>query len=186
MDKVEAMIKEEGCTGKRVTKELIESRIEEVDYQTVIIAGQKMMFCGIRMQGGFVALGKSVCVDPDNWRDNIGREVSYSDAFSQLWAFEAYHMMYHEVPVAEHDLQGFTAVLDNNVMKHVCLIANVDIHQNPVNGVYLAKLVNSDGVPRMVPVQGEPNPTDYLVVLDTNLDDCYVCPADVWHKKSCT
>lgn len=94
-DKIETMMKDLECTGKRVTKELIESRIESVDYQTVIIAGQKMMFCGIRMLGGFVAVGKpAVCIDPSNWRDEIGREISYDNAFAELWRLEAYHMTY--------------------------------------------------------------------------------------------
>lgn len=46
-EKIEQMAQELECTGKRVTKALIDSRIVEVDYQTVIIAGQKLMFCGI-------------------------------------------------------------------------------------------------------------------------------------------
>lgn len=94
-DKVVEMMKDLGCTGKRVTKELIESRIEDVDYQVVAIAGQKMMFCGIKMLGGFVAVGKpAVCIDPANWRDEIGQKISYDNSFGELWKLEAYHMMY--------------------------------------------------------------------------------------------
>ncbi|GAA4652075.1 hypothetical protein GCM10023116_43590 [Kistimonas scapharcae] len=92
--KVEEMMREKGCTGKRVTKELIESRIVEVDYQTVVIAGQKMMYCGIRMDNGFVAVGKpATCIDPANWRDEIGQKVSYDNSFEELWKLEAYRMM---------------------------------------------------------------------------------------------
>lgn len=94
-DKVAEMMDKLGCTGKRVTKELIESRIQEVDYQTVVIAGQKMMFCGIKMLGGFVAVGKpAVCIDPANWRDEIGQKISYDNSFEELWKLEAYHMTY--------------------------------------------------------------------------------------------
>lgn len=96
-DKVEQLMKDLGCTGKRVTKELIESRIDCVDYQTVVLAGQKMMFCGIKMLGGFVAVGKpAVCIDPANWRDEIGKQISYDNSFSELWKLEAYHMTYEE------------------------------------------------------------------------------------------
>lgn len=94
-DKITQMMKDLGCNGKRVTKELIESRIEEVDYQTVVIAGQKMMFCGIKLAGGFVQVGKpAVCIDPSNWRDEIGKQISYDNAFEDLWKLEAYHMTY--------------------------------------------------------------------------------------------
>ena len=83
-----------GCTGTRVTTELIESRIVEVDYQTVEIAGQKMMFCGIRMDNGFVEVGEAaICIDPSNWRDEIGREISYDKTFAKLWRLEAYRLM---------------------------------------------------------------------------------------------
>lgn len=93
-DKIEQMLEEENCTGKRVTKEGIEARIVEVDYETITVAGQKMMFCGIKMDNGFVSVGKpATCVDPANWRDSIGKEISYDNSFEELWKLEAYRMM---------------------------------------------------------------------------------------------
>ena len=94
IEEIEEMMKEEGCTGKKVTKELIESRIIEVDYKTIIIAGQKLMYCGIRMDTGFVAVGNpATCIDPANWRDSIGQQISYDNAFETLWKLEAYRML---------------------------------------------------------------------------------------------
>jgi len=94
-DKVETMMEELKCVAPKVTKELIQTRIKEVDYQTITIAGKKMMFCGIQMKGGFVVVGKpAVCISPKNWRDEIGKEISYSNSFDELWQLEAYHMMY--------------------------------------------------------------------------------------------
>ena len=93
-DKVAEMMEEQGCTGRRVTKELIESRVVDVDYQVIHIAGQKMMYCGIRMDNGFVAVGKpATCIDPANWRDEIGQKISYDNSFEELWKLEAYRMM---------------------------------------------------------------------------------------------
>lgn len=94
-DKVETMMKDLKCTGDRITKEQIEANIEQVQYSVIELAGQKMMFCGIRMKGGFVAVGKpAVCIDPANWRDAIGEEISYTNSFSLLWQLEAYHKMH--------------------------------------------------------------------------------------------
>ena len=91
---IERMMDDLECVGRRVTKELIESRIVEVDYQTVTIAGQKLMYCGIRMDNGFVAVGKpATCIDPANWRDEIGHKISYDNTFDDLWRLEAYRMM---------------------------------------------------------------------------------------------
>ena len=91
---VEKMCEDLKCTGKRVTKELIESRIVEVDYQTVVIAGQKLMYCGIKMDNGFVSVGKpATCIDPANWRDEIGKKISYDNSFDDLLRLEAYRML---------------------------------------------------------------------------------------------
>lgn len=82
------------CTGDRVTKELIDSRIKEVDYQTVVIAGQKLMFCGIKMDNGFVVVGNpATCIDPSNWRDEIGQKISYDNTYGEIWKLEAYRKM---------------------------------------------------------------------------------------------
>lgn len=91
---VETMMKNQGCDGDRITSEGIKGRISEVDYQTVTLAGQKMMFCGIRMDNGFVVIGKpATCIDPANWRDEIGQKISYDNAFSEIWKLEAYRKM---------------------------------------------------------------------------------------------
>lgn len=93
-DTITKMMEDEGCTGKRITKEAIEARIQEVDYQIVHLAGQKMMYCGIRMDNGFVVVGRpATCMDPDNWRDSIGQKISYDNSFEEIWKLEAYRVM---------------------------------------------------------------------------------------------
>ena len=93
-DKIAEMMDDLDCTGERITKELIESRIAEVGYETVDICGQKLMYCGIRMDNGFTVVGKpATCIDPLNWRDEIGREVSYDNTFSEIWRLEAYRKL---------------------------------------------------------------------------------------------
>lgn len=94
VEQLEQLIKDQKCDAPRVSLDLIKSRIKEVDYQTVTIAGQKMMFCGIKMDNGFVVVGNpSVCVDPDNWRDEIGKKVSYHNSFGKIWSLEGYRML---------------------------------------------------------------------------------------------
>lgn len=97
-DEIAKMMDEQGCTGKRITKESIQSRIAQVDYKTVIIAGQKLMFCGIKMDNGFVVVGKpATCIDPANWRDDIGQKISYDNAFEETWKLEAYRKLSAEM-----------------------------------------------------------------------------------------
>jgi hypothetical protein len=95
---VEKMMEEQGCTGDRITTAGIEARIVEVDYQTVVIAGQKLMFCGIRMDNGFTVVGKpATCIDPANWRDEIGQKISYDNSFADIWRLEAYRKLSAEM-----------------------------------------------------------------------------------------
>jgi hypothetical protein len=98
-EEVTKMMEELGCTGPHIKASGIQERIEEIDYQTVMLAGTKFMFCGIKMKGNgsdkpFVEVGKpAVCMDPENWRDEIGRKISFDNTFSGLWKLEAYRQV---------------------------------------------------------------------------------------------
>lgn len=93
-DVVEQMMEERGCIGDRITVAGITDRIVEVDYQVLVLAGQQLMFCGIKMDNGFVVVGKpATCIDPVNWRDEIGQKISYDNAFSEIWRLEAYRKL---------------------------------------------------------------------------------------------
>lgn len=93
-EEVSKMMEELGCTGEHITASGIQDRIEAIEYQTIELCGNKFMYCGIKMAGGFVVTGEpSACIDPANWRDEIGRQVSFDNAFSEIWRLEAYRKM---------------------------------------------------------------------------------------------
>ena len=97
-EEVSKMMVDLKCTGDKITAEGIKSRIVEVDYKTIELAGQKLMFCGIKMDNGFVVVGKpATCIDPSNWRDEIGQKVSYDNSFEEIWRFEAYRRLSEKV-----------------------------------------------------------------------------------------
>ena len=91
---VEKMMKDQGCIGYRITSDLIKSRITETEYSTIVVCGQKLMFCGIKMDNGFVVVGKpATCIDPANWRDEIAQKISFDNSFSEIWKLEAYRKL---------------------------------------------------------------------------------------------
>ncbi|AYA64286.1 Gp49 family protein [Alteromonas sp. RKMC-009] len=93
-EQIEAMMLDMGCKGEYISSRGIISRIESVDYETIVLAGQQMMFCGIRLRGGFVAVSKpSLALDPENFREEIGKKVSFEDAFQSIYELEAYRML---------------------------------------------------------------------------------------------
>ena len=97
-EEVAKLMEELGCTGPHITAAGIQERIESIDFQTIELAGHKFMYCGIKMVGGFVVTGKpSVCMDLSNWRDEIGRKVSFDNAFSEIWRLEAYRKMSQDI-----------------------------------------------------------------------------------------
>ncbi len=97
--RISHLMEELGCTGKRIKPKAIVDRIVEVEFKKVTICGTLFMFCGIAMKGNdqdkpFVVVGApSVCIDPDNFRDEIGREVSFNNSFQDIYKLEAYRVV---------------------------------------------------------------------------------------------
>lgn len=93
-EKIEHMMKDLNCTGEHISASGIRERIEEIDFKTMELAGNKFMYCGIKMKGGFLVTGKpAACIDPANWRDEIAKQVSFDNTFSEIWRLEAYRKM---------------------------------------------------------------------------------------------
>lgn len=76
----------EARPAARVTKESIEARIKSQEYH---IHG-KVTIALLTMVNGYVVVGFSACVSPENFDAEIGRRLAYDDAFRQLWALEGY------------------------------------------------------------------------------------------------
>jgi hypothetical protein len=73
---------------EKVTKEGIESKIAAVDYH--VLPNSTVTLCNIVMKNGFSVRGESACVDPKNFNMEIGRNISYRNAFASLWQLEGY------------------------------------------------------------------------------------------------
>lgn len=77
-----------------VTDDLIVSRIQDVKFETIEVFGKRFMYCFIKMDNGFIQVGKpSVCVDDANFNQDDGQEISFENAKEELWKLEAYRMM---------------------------------------------------------------------------------------------
>ena len=81
--------------NKKLTPELIESKIVSVHYETVEKDSlYKFMYCYMVMDNGFVAIGDpATCIDPSKWSDEIGKDVSYSNTYQSLWQLETYRLL---------------------------------------------------------------------------------------------
>ena len=88
---IEEMMKDLGCDAKYISSASIRSKIESVEFAKVVLCDHMFMYCGIKMKNGFVVTGKpATCISPENWRDEIGRKISFENAFQEIYRLEAY------------------------------------------------------------------------------------------------
>lgn len=96
-ERVEKMCEELKCDAPRVTKAEIDKLEESLDLKTYKLKGTSHTVTLAELPGGFVVgKGFAMCVDPDNYRESIGEEVSTRnaliDARSKLWELEGYRL----------------------------------------------------------------------------------------------
>lgn len=96
-ERVEKMCEELKCNAPRVTKAQIDALEDTLVLRTYKLKGSSHTVTLAELPGGFVVgKGFAMCVDPDNYRQSIGEEVSTRnaliDARSKLWELEGYRL----------------------------------------------------------------------------------------------
>lgn len=86
-DTIEEMIKAAGATAPRVTPDKLREVIASVAWIRPL---GTLMLCIITLRNGFNVVGESACVDPANFREEIGRRISYENALRKIWPLEGY------------------------------------------------------------------------------------------------
>ncbi len=71
-----------------VTIRSIDDRVDTVIYHR--LRGTSVTVCEIRMVNGFVVIGHSACVKPEDFDAKLGEEIAYENAFQKLWELEGY------------------------------------------------------------------------------------------------
>lgn len=73
---------------KKVTLEYLESQIVEKTFE--MEPNGKTMICRLKMKNGTVFYGFSHCVDPSEFKKDLGEQYSYKQALDQAWDREGY------------------------------------------------------------------------------------------------
>lgn len=73
----------------RVQESEINKMIEEAQQAKQIFWGKEMVI-SFKLLCGFTITGKSACIDPANFNEEIGIALCKKDAISQLWQLEGY------------------------------------------------------------------------------------------------
>ena len=84
-------------TPNKLTPETIQELIDQTNYLTHMT----LTICVLTLKNGTMVTGESNVIDPTNYNAEIGREMSYKDAFSKIWQLEGYAMKRDLAKVAE-------------------------------------------------------------------------------------
>lgn len=85
---LEQRIKDARCNAPRLSPADIERVIVDVSYTTM--PSGKAMVCEITLVNGFTVRGDSAVVRKENFREDIGKEISYKRAYDKIWELEGY------------------------------------------------------------------------------------------------
>lgn len=75
---------------KTVTGLQIHNILNESEFRTFHRIFDKQCVLVAKLPNGFTIVGESACVDPDNYDENIGRDIALKDIEKQLWMLEGY------------------------------------------------------------------------------------------------
>ena len=71
-----------------LTKEDILKKIKKTVY-TVLEDG-KTTIANVYLENGYTVRGESACVDPNNFRKELGESIAYDNAIDKVWELEGY------------------------------------------------------------------------------------------------
>lgn len=81
--------------AEKVTPDFLQSLIKDEFYTRV--PETTVTICALTLHSGFTVVGKSACVNPVDFNDELGRKYAFEDAFNQLWELEGYARLSKEV-----------------------------------------------------------------------------------------
>ena len=87
-NKLEQEIQEKGLNAPRLSPELIDKTIKEVEFY--VFPKTQLTVCCITLQNGFTVTGESACASPSNFNQKIGEKISYDNARNKIWMLEGY------------------------------------------------------------------------------------------------
>lgn len=76
-------------TPHRITLDWLQSRIVAEEVIHPMFAGH-VTVCIAKLANGFVLVGKSAPVDPENFNAELGLKIAREDVIRQMWPLEGY------------------------------------------------------------------------------------------------
>ena len=74
-----------------VRTEHVEAEIEGAQYHH--FEGSTTTVCLLKLKNGFTIVGQSACANPDNFDEELGRQLALDDAKQQCYRYLAFRML---------------------------------------------------------------------------------------------
>ena len=88
---LEKEIQEKGLTAPRITPADIDNMILTEQYHTFV--GTTTTVCCITLKkSGFTVVGESACASPENFDEEIGKQIAFRNARDKIWLLEGYRL----------------------------------------------------------------------------------------------
>jgi len=146
-------------TNNTVTAEEVKENMKDVRVRTVIEFGRRFTYVAVRMKNGFILRESTNCVDPENYSEEIGKEICLKRIETKIWFLLGYALqdkMFKEKN-APKKFKPFQKVLvkvtnddDNQVW-----VAAIYSHYNESKGRhYFSNLQWTDDDSGIIPFEG--------------------------------
>ena len=85
---MEYKIQEAGLNAPRLTPAHIDSVISDIHYY--VVPNTTTTICSLVLMNGFVVNGESAAASPENFNEDISKEIAYNNARDKIWQLEGY------------------------------------------------------------------------------------------------
>ncbi len=85
---LEAEIQAKGLNAPRLTPADIDTQI--IGEQYYVFPGTTMTVCLLTLKNGFNVTGESAAASPENFDEQIGRDIARRNARDKIWSLEGY------------------------------------------------------------------------------------------------
>ena len=84
----EEKLQEKGLNAPRLNPTMIDETIADEYYH--VVAGTTLTICVLTLRNGFTVTGESAAASPENFDEEIGRDIARDNARDKIWALEGY------------------------------------------------------------------------------------------------
>lgn len=85
---IERELQSKGAAAPRLTPSQIDAAISHKQYH--VFRDTTVTVCCITLRNGYSVIGESAAASPDNFDEQIGRDIAYESARAKIWALEGY------------------------------------------------------------------------------------------------